>query len=93
MKGAAQQIERDRRNFRRLEWHVLRPHAGKQFPTLEAYMGVPAAEPVKAQTGDQVYHVMRRWEAATKGLSGQARPRRYAARRKARGAACGGQQE
>lgn len=67
MKGAVQRVERDRKNTRYLAWHILRPHAGKGFPALEAFVEGPAkSEPTRVQTGDELYHVMRRWEAASR---------------------------
>ncbi|MCR5875173.1 hypothetical protein LRS10_13830 [Phenylobacterium sp. J426] len=66
MRGGAQRVERDRKNARYLAWHMLRPHGGKDFPSLESFVeGSVKTEPTKVQTGPELYHVMRRWEAAS----------------------------
>lgn len=56
---------------RYLAWHAVKPHAGKDFPTLEAFMGLKT----KAKPALDTNTAMRKWVAVMAAVEAQAKPK------------------
>lgn len=55
---------------RYLAWHAVKPHAGKDFPSLEAFMGVKGAKSRDRPALD-TNTAMRRWVAVMAAANAQ----------------------
>lgn len=69
-KGAGKRLERDTHAQRYLAWHSLRPHFGKNFPSLEEFLGIKSAKTAK-QVGLDIDTSMRKWVAVMTSVSDQ----------------------
>lgn len=66
-KGAGKRLERDTHAQRYLAWHILRPHSGKTFPSLNDFLGIKSAKPA----GLDIDTSMRKWVAVMTSVSDQ----------------------